>query len=126
MRWSAANEPQASAIVTVSTDAPFLPLDLVARLLSAVDGRADTIALATSGGEVHPVVGLWPVRLADDLEQQLADGMRKVLHWTGRHPGVRVDYPFLPLHRRLVDPFFNANTPEEFDEARALIGSRVP
>jgi len=123
MRWSASHAPEARWIVTVSTDAPFVPLNLTQQLLSAVAGDR-TIALAASGGDVHPVIGLWPVALADDLEAQLESGVRKVLHWTGRHSSVVVEFPFLRLHGRMIDPFFNANTPEELDEARALIESR--
>lgn len=125
MRWSATAAPQAKWIVTVSTDAPFLPLDLVHRLLAATADAPQTIALAASGGEVHPVIGLWPVALADDLEEQLHAGVRKVLHWTDRHRSVIVDFPFLRFQGRKIDPFFNANTPEELDEARALIESRI-
>lgn len=124
MRWSAAHAPDAQWIVTVSTDAPFLPLDLTERLLAAIGDAPQTIAMAASGGDVHPVIGLWPVVLAADLEEQLNAGVRKVLHWTDRHASVVVDFPFLSFHGREVDPFFNANTPEELDEARDLIESR--
>jgi molybdopterin-guanine dinucleotide biosynthesis protein A len=124
-RWSSRAIPEARAIVTVSTDAPFVPLDLVQKLLEAVDGDpSSAIALASSGGNLHPVVGLWPVVLADDLESQLRAGVRKVLQWTARHRTVTVEFPFLRFHGRQIDPFFNANTPEELEEARALIGSR--
>ena len=122
--WSATAVPEAQWMVTVSTDAPFLPLDLTHRLLTAVADAPHSIALAASGGEVHPVIGLWPVALADDLEAQLEAGLRKVLHWTDRHRSIAVDFPFLRFHGRMIDPFFNANTPEELDEARALIESR--
>ncbi len=124
MRWSAANAPQARWIVTVSTDAPFLPLDLTQRLLEAVGDAPQKIALAASNGDVHPVIGLWPVALADDLEEQLNAGVRKVLHWTDRHASIVVEFPSSRFHDRTIDPFFNANTPEELDEARALIESR--
>jgi molybdopterin-guanine dinucleotide biosynthesis protein A len=122
MCWAAANSPQARWIATVSSDAPLLPDDLVARLTAAVEGRSNAIALAASGGELHPVIGLWPVALADDLERQLNAGLRKVLHWTDRHGTVTVEFPFVEIGGRMVDPFFNANTPEELDEARALLG----
>src|SRR5690606_39518289 len=125
MRWSAAKAPEARWIVTVSTDAPFLPLDLTQRLLAAVTDER-TIALAASDGDVHPVIGLWPVALADDLEEQLKAGVRQVLHWTDRHSTVVVEFPFLQLHGRMIDPFVNANTPEELAEARVLIESRSP
>ena len=80
------------------------------------------IALAASDGEVHPVIGLWPVALADDLEAALKDGVRKVLRWTDRHGTVVVEFPFIELNGRRIDPFFNANTPEELAEARAFLG----
>ena len=65
MRWSAANAPEARWIVTAAGDAPLLPSDLVARLLkAAVESRPGAIALAQSHGELHPVIGLWPVALA--------------------------------------------------------------
>jgi molybdenum cofactor guanylyltransferase len=119
MRWSAQNAPIATHIATVSTDAPFLPADLVARLATHL---ADAkIALAASGGELHPVIGLWPVALADDLEQALKDGVRKVLAWTDRHGTKVEEFPMRVVAGRTIDPFFNANTPQELDEARALL-----
>jgi len=124
MRWSASAAPDAQWIVTVSTDAPFLPLDLTQRLRSAIADAPRTIALAASGGNVHPVIGLWPVALADDLEEQLEAGVRKVLHWTDRHASTVVDFPLLRFHGRMIDPFFNANTPEELAEANELIENR--
>jgi molybdopterin-guanine dinucleotide biosynthesis protein A len=126
MRWSAVNAPDARWIVTAAGDAPLLPGDLVARLMAAVEGRPGSIALAQSHGELHPVIGLWPVALADDLEEQLRGGVRKVLHWTDRHGTVPV--PFAPA--RVcgidIDPFFNANTPQELDQLRAMLAKCAP
>ena len=99
MRWSTANAPEARWIVTAAGDAPMLPADLVSRLTSAVANRDGAIALAKSAGGVHPVIGLWPVALAADLEDQLRSGVRKVLDWTDRHGTVPVDFP-MPAGRR--------------------------
>ncbi len=123
LRWAAREAPHASFVVTVSSDAPLLPADLVARLAAAVEGKRHAIALARSAGELHPVIGLWPVALADDLEAALRSGLRKVLHWTDRHGTVPVDFPFVSIHGRDIDPFYNANTPEELDELRHLLAS---
>ena len=121
MRWSLAQAPQRRFIVTVPGDAPLIPGDLVSRMLAAIDAASGNIALARSNGDLHPVIGLWPVALAADLEAALAGGVRKVLDWTGRHGTVPVD--FAPTRRAGVeiDPFFNANTPAELDALRALI-----
>jgi molybdenum cofactor guanylyltransferase len=121
MRWSADNASAARWIVTVAGDAPMLPLDLVSRLTAAVSARETAIALARSAGEVHPVIGLWPVALADDLEAALEAGTRKVLHWTDRHGTVEVDFPMTRIGPIEVDPFFNANTPQELDALRAML-----
>ena len=121
MRWSAAHTPEARWIVTAAGDAPLLPIDLVARLVAAASEHERTIALAQSHGELHPVIGLWPVALADDLEEQLARGVRKVLHWTDRHGTVPVPFPPARIGGVEIDPFFNANTPEELEELRAMV-----
>src|SRR5262249_6660785 len=78
MRWATANAPDARWIVTAAGDAPLLPHDLVERFIAAVEGRPNAIALAQSHGELHPVIGLWPIALAEDLEEQLKSGVRKV------------------------------------------------
>jgi molybdenum cofactor guanylyltransferase len=119
MRWSAAHAPEARWIATAAGDAPLLPADLVARLISAASTRPIAIALAQSYGELHPVIGLWPVALADDLEEQLGRGVRKVLHWTDRHGTVPVPFPPARIGGAEIDPFFNANTPTELEELRA-------
>ena len=82
--------PRRAGFATAAGDAPLLPTDLVARLLAAAGERERAIPLAQSNGELHPVIGLWPVALADDLEAQLAQGVRKVLHWTDRHGTIPV------------------------------------
>jgi molybdenum cofactor guanylyltransferase len=126
LRWTRQHHPSVRYTLSVSSDAPFLPLDLSDRLMAAVAGRQDVIALARSGGELHPVIGLWPVALADDLEVSLRAGVRKVLAWTDRHGTLPVDFPFLRHASGDIDPFFNANTPEELDEARRLLAEAGP
>lgn len=91
------------------------------KLAAALEGSTARIALARSGGEWHPVIGLWPVGLADDLDKALLAGTRKVLDWTKQHGAKGIDFSFVAIHDRLADPFFNANTPEEMAEARALL-----
>jgi molybdenum cofactor guanylyltransferase len=125
MMWAKVHVPSARWIATVSTDAPFLPMDLVARLRAAVTEQPRAIAIAQSGDEVHPVIGLWPVDHSADLEQALHGGVRKVLTWTDRHGTVPVAFPFISLGTRTVDPFFNANHPDELDEAREIL-SQMP
>lgn len=123
LRWSAQAAPQATHMVSVSTDAPLIPDDLVTRLAAGLEDGSGAIALARSGGALHPVIGLWPVALADDLEDALRAGTRKVLEWTDRYGTVPVDFPFRYADGRSIDPFFNANTPEELDDVRKILGN---
>lgn len=122
MRWAAHVEPRSRYIVTAACDTPFLPDDLVSRLLEAAAGSADpAICLAASGGRTHPVCGLWPVALAADLDLALASGKRKVLDWATAHHHRVAEFPFKELSGRSVDPFFNANTPEDLAEAELAL-----
>jgi molybdopterin-guanine dinucleotide biosynthesis protein A len=117
MMWARDHAPNVADIVTVPTDGPFVPRDLVARLVAARDEAGADLVQAASGGQAHPVVGLWPVRLADELRRALVEeSVRKVDVWTARHRLVTVAFATDP-----VDPFFNANRPEDLAEAERLL-----
>lgn len=116
LEWARADAPNCRWVASFATDAPFLPHDLVARLAAAVEREGAEIACARSGGQLHPVFGLWPVGLADDLRHVLVvEGLHKVGAWTARHRLAVVDFATEPL-----DPFFNANRPEDLAEAERL------
>ncbi len=117
--WAAANRPDCAMVASVATDAPFLPGDLVARLAAGIEHEGADLACAASNGQPHPVIGLWPVRLREDLRQALADeGIRKVDVWTARYKLATVEFPV-----GRIDPFFNANRPEDLETAAALLGN---
>ena len=79
----------------------------------------ECIALAASGGRAHPIFGLWPVVLIDELRHYVeTDPRRSVLAFAQRHEHVAVDFPFA---FGAVDPFFNINTPRDLAEADALV-----
>jgi molybdopterin-guanine dinucleotide biosynthesis protein A len=107
--WAAAHVPETEWIASVPGDCPFLPRDLVARLHGVRLAENKPLACARSGEWRHPVVGLWPVALRDDLRRALTqEGLHKIEVWTGRHGVAIADWPDTP-----VDPFFNVNTPED-------------
>jgi molybdopterin-guanine dinucleotide biosynthesis protein A len=115
--WAARHRPDLSHIASVATDAPFLPRDLVARLAAGLEAANADLACAASGGRAHPVFGLWPVRLREDLRAALCgEGVRKVDRWTSRYRVATVPFSDQP-----IDPFFNANRPEDLEAAAALI-----
>jgi molybdopterin-guanine dinucleotide biosynthesis protein A len=114
--WAAAQAPAIADIVSVPGDCPFLPADLVARLAAAREAARTPLACARSGEWRHPVVGLWPVSLREDLRKALtAEGLHKIEIWTARHGVAIADWPAAP-----VDPFFNVNTPEDAAAAERI------
>lgn len=117
------------AVVTVAADTPFVPTDLVARLVaaSAEDPMPPVLAATPRGAGVtrslsgdlirHPTCGLWPVALRDDLRAALAAGQRKAVLWADGH-GARVAVFDTAAG---VDPFFNVNTPADLRVAEAML-----
>jgi molybdopterin-guanine dinucleotide biosynthesis protein A len=111
--WTAANVPGCEWLASVPGDCPFVPRDLVTRLHEARTAAGVPLACARSGEWRHPVAGLWPVSLREDLRRAISDeGLRKIEVWTERHGIALANWADTP-----VDPFFNVNTPD--DAARA-------
>ena len=78
--------PDADFAVTVPTDTPFLPSDLVGRLQDTQAADQAMIICARSGGRVHYVAALWAVALRHDLRRALRNDERRVLAFVERQP----------------------------------------
>jgi molybdenum cofactor guanylyltransferase len=114
--WAAAHAPDVTDLASVPGDCPFLPADLVQRLAVTRAEAKTPLACARSGDWRHPVVGLWPVALREDLRQALMiEGLHKIEIWTARHGVAIAGWPLEP-----VDPFFNVNTPEDVAAAERV------
>ena len=117
LEWAARNAPGCRWVASFATDAPFLPTDMVQRMVDALAAERAEMACAASGGRAHPVFGLWPVSLADALRRALvAEEVRKVDVWTARYRLIEVEFPAEP-----IDPFFNANRPEDLKAAERFL-----
>jgi molybdopterin-guanine dinucleotide biosynthesis protein A len=115
--WAAAHAPQLEWLLSVPGDCPFLPKDLLVRLHEARLAAGTPLACTRSGEWRHPVVGLWPIALREDLRRALTkEGLHKIEIWTARHGIAIADWPAAP-----VDPFFNVNTPDDAARAEALV-----
>ena len=115
--WAAAAVPGATHVASFPCDAPFVPLDLVARLAEVLVEQGADMACARSDGRNHPVVGLWPIALRDALRTALVDeGVRKVDIWTARYRLATANFEATP-----ADPFFNANKPDDLAAAERLL-----
>lgn len=109
-----------SHLLTVPSDAPFLPPDLAQRLTA--DCEDDSIVVAASLERTHPVFALWPLSLADDLQEWLSDPEhRRLSNFLARHRTVTVEWQAEQTEIGPLDPFMNVNTPAELEEARRLL-----
>lgn len=95
------------AVLTVPSDSPFLPLNLVARLSDA--GAQTGAAVGRSGGQTHHLTGLWSTAMAGKLDELLRTGkLRRMMDLADVFEIAVADWTTDP-----VDPFFNINTPED-------------
>jgi len=120
--WAARHHKGVPWVASVATDTPFLPRDLVQRLHAARIAAGATLACAASGGRAHPVIGLWPVGMRQELRRALVEeGVRKIDLFTARHKLAVAEWPADPY-----DPFFNANSPQDLVEAERVAGLAFP
>lgn len=118
--WAAQNRPEVTDIISLPADCPFLPSDLVEKLATARAQQQVPLAAAASGGWTHPVIGLWPVAIRETLRASLLAGERKIDRFTPTLGIAHAEWSVAPF-----DPFFNANTPDDVDEAETL-AARFP
>lgn len=99
----------ATALLTVPGDTPFVPPGLAAAL-------APPPSCAVSQGRAHHLVALWPVDARSLLRARLSQpGPRHVGQFAEMIGVRRVDFPLATW-----DPFLNVNTPADLAMARSL------
>lgn len=124
MRWANSLSPS-KRLLTVAGDTPFVPNNLAAKLMAATNEHPQRIAVAASAGRRHPVVALWPVELASDLQHFMTDRSNlSIAGFQQQQDTVTVDFPLVAMATGNVDPFFNVNSPEELAQAETLIRRR--
>lgn len=121
MRYAQEHGRGVSHLVSVATDTPFFPPELVRRLAAATAGSS-RIVLAASADRVHSVFGLWPVDLADDLERWLRTTERRSVRAFAEDRGMTtVHFEPVLIAAATVDPFLNINTELDLEFARRLL-----
>ncbi|MBI5658566.1 MAG: molybdenum cofactor guanylyltransferase [Nitrosomonadales bacterium] len=68
-------------VACVPCDTPFLPDDLLPRLLAATGEGAAEAAVAVAGGKRQPVIGLYRKSVLPGLDAYLHSGGRRVADW---------------------------------------------
>lgn len=94
-------------VVTAPCDSPFLPLDLVARLRSALESNDAQLAVAKTGDQAHPVFSLMRRDVHGSLRDFLSSGQRKIDKWYAAMHVVEVAFD------DEAHAFLNINTREE-------------
>ena len=111
-----------TSILTVASDTPFFPLNLLTKLLDEGSKENSLISIAATKQNNklirHPTFGLWSVSLADDLEENIHAGVRKIVLWADTHSAKTILFPTLKNA-----PFFNINTHSDLVEAQQRIGA---
>jgi len=108
------------AVVTIPSDAPFLPLDLVKRLVDA--GDVTGAAIARSGGQDHYLTGIWTTSMVKPLGHLIeSEGLRRVQDFASKAKAGKVVWSAVPH-----DPFFNINTAEDLAEAEMIARGVCP
>jgi molybdopterin-guanine dinucleotide biosynthesis protein A len=113
--WAA--EQNATHLVTVPCDTPFLPHDLVQRLRHDLCRSSAEIAVARDPDQSHPVIALWPVSLVTQLATDLQAGTRSVYRWLKQFDICGSEFA--------ASHFSNLNTPADIlaAEARARLAA---
>jgi len=103
---------------TVPCDSPFLPLDLVARLMAALVAKDAQLAVARTFAQPHPVFCAVRRDLLPHLAAFLAGGGRKIDAWYATLAVAEVAFD------DEADSFRNINTSDELAQAAANPASR--
>jgi molybdenum cofactor guanylyltransferase len=104
-----AKEEGYDAVVTVPSDSPFLPHDLVRKL------SGTKAAFANSKGQDHFLTGFWPIHLLPKLVENMHKSNR-VQDWAFKTNAVKVNW-----RADDYDPFMNINTPADMTAALKIL-----
>ena len=106
---SYAEEEGYDAVVTVPSDSPFLPHDLVRKLAGTKP------AFANSKGQDHFLTGFWPTMLLPHLEKEMKKSNR-VQDWVFKIDAAKINW-----RADDYDPFMNINTPADMTAALKIL-----
>lgn len=114
LEWVIAQDQDATGVVSVPCDTPWLPLDLVARLMA---GDGQQVKIVQSAGNRHPIIGFWPVGALATLRAGLTNPDGRRLGAVAAALGAEM----VAFTTQPVDPFTNINRPDDVQAAEARI-----
>lgn len=101
-------------VLFVPCDSPFLPLDLCAKLQSAVENSASLLAYVHDGEREHPTFCLLSTKLKFSLRDYLQSGERRMLQFFRQHNGISVDFS------TQKQAFMNMNTLQDIAKSQNI------
>lgn len=106
-------------VLSVPCDTPLLPLDLVTRMLQAIQQEGAEACTVSDGERLHPVILLVKRSVQSGLQHYLNDGGRKVHDWFYSIPHCSADFSDQP------EAFFNINTPQQLAAVQQRLQKRA-
>ncbi len=116
LRWAA--QRGATRLLTVPGDTPFLPHDLVNRLIEEMFKNQTPVVCARSAGHLHPLVCIWDVALISCLMTFLEKDNLRIKDFLLKNLVKIVDFSATPL-----DHFMNMNTLADMQAAERIAQS---
>lgn len=111
---TALERTKADFVLFVPCDSPFLPLDLCAKLQSAVENSASLLSYANDGEREHPTFCLVSTKLKFSLRDYLQSGERRMLQFFRQHQGISVDFS------TQKQAFINMNTLQDIKKSQNI------
>ena len=108
-------------VASVSGDTPFIPRDMVARLIAALQDH--DCVVASREGVLHPTCAVWATRARAKIEAAFDAGARSLHRAISRLDAVQVDFSAAGDGPG-GDPFFNINSQDDMAAAEAWLSER--
>ena len=118
MKWIKDNNKDYQWVSTFPTDSPFFKNKILKDFFNEIHPEESKLFFIKSNNTRHNIFGLWSLELMNKLEEDLNKGERKVEVWANS-VGVKV----INMDFEKDDPFFNINTKEDLEKAKAKIGN---
>ena len=118
MKWIKDNNKDYQWVSTFPTDSPFFKNKILKDFFNEIHPEESKLFFIKSNNTRHNIFGLWSLELMNKLEEDLNKGERKVEVWANS-VGVKV----INMDFGKNDPFFNINTKEDLEKAKAKIGN---
>lgn len=118
MDFAAQSGSQSPFVFVTAIDMPFLPFDLVAKLVD--ESRDDLPVIPRYEDRLQPLAALWPTSLRDEIASGLQDNSARSMKDIYQASG----HTQVAFETEVVDPFFNVNTPEDLEKVRRILNTR--